>query len=177
MSRVGTAVLLLTCATVADGQQPDCPAPALSSEQVKAIVDKARETTKELPPPFAEAKWSVRRQGCHYVYIEAALPEAPDRTNMFWINSQGHIVDVRPGELQCPERVLTSDELAAIVQKARATRRDLPPPIPNATTQVTRLRCLYVYTERAAPPAGRRYQAFTIDPYGDVMDVFRSKGN
>jgi hypothetical protein len=149
--------------------------PALSNEQVKAIVEKQRETGQDLPPAFPEQKWSVRRQGCHYIYVENPVPETPDQHNMFWINAGGSIVDVRPGTLMCPTKVLTEPELAAVVKGLRARRKDLPPPFDTFTTSVTRMRCLYLFTEHASAGKTDRYQTFTIDPYGELFDVFRSK--
>lgn len=168
-------LVVLSMAPTSAGQPPDCSAPALSDDQVKAIVDKQREIRQDLPARPAEYKWLVRRQGCHYVYIENPVPETPDEHNMFWLNPKGLIVDIRPGTLTCPEKVLTEHDLAEIVKTERSRRKNLPPPFAEFKTSVTRMRCLYLYTEHAAAGTTDRYQAFTIDPYGELFDVFRSK--
>ena len=131
--------------------QGPCVAPALSDQQVKAIVDKERAKRTDLQAPFAEMTWSVQRQGCHYVYIEFAVPAAPDSTHTFTLNQHGVIVDTRPGTMKCPDKVLTEAELADIVKKERARRKDLPPPFPRATTHVVRVRCLYLYSSTPSP--------------------------
>ena len=38
-----------------------------------------------------------------------------------------------------------------------------------------RERCLYMYFEYAVPERRGDYLAFTLDPLGEVMDVYRSK--
>ena len=171
----GCLALIAFATLAASAQEPQaaCPDAALSGEQVKAIVDKQRETRTDLPPAFPESKWSVRRQGCHYVYLENPVPETPDKHNMIWINPKGLIVDIRPGTLTCPAKVLTEAELAAVIKEQRARRKDLPRPFENFTTSVTRMRCMYLFTEHASGGTTDRYQAFTIDPYGELFDVFR----
>lgn len=154
-------------------QRTDCTAAALSDAQIKALVAKARETQKELPAPPGDFTVSIRRQGCHYIYTESGVPARPDRTNMFWINQHGAIVDVRPGAVACPEKVLSESALAEIVRVERSKRTDLPPPFAKPTVEVGRLRCLYLYSEFGNDPS--QYVTFTIDPFGEVMDVFRGK--
>ena len=92
---------------------------------------------------------------------------------MFWINQHGVIVDVRPGSVVCPDKALTEADLAEIVRVERSKRKDLPPPFSKPTVEVSRLRCLYLYSEFGSNPS--QYVTFTIDPLGEVMDVFRGK--
>src|SRR5437870_4912054 len=106
-------------------QQPGCVAPALSDGQIKDIVDKERAAANtRLPAAFAKYRSVVRRQGCYYVYIEYSLPETPDDNHIFKLNQQGVIVDSTPGSPKCPDKVLTESELAEIVARERAKRRD-----------------------------------------------------
>jgi hypothetical protein len=156
-------------------QQPTCVAPALSDQQVKDIIDKERATRTDLPAPFSEFRWIVRRQGCHYVYIEYGLPEAPDYRQSFKLNQQGTLVDAEPSKLKCTDKVLTESELAEIIKNERAKRKDLPPAFSNYKTRVDRLRCMYLYFEYALPERRGDYQVFTIDPFGELMDFSRSK--
>ena len=71
--------------------------------------------------------------------------------------------------------MFTEGELAGIVTNERARRKDVPPPFPKLRTHVVRERCLYMYFEYAVPERKGDYLVFTIDPLGEVMDVYRSK--
>ncbi len=159
--------------------QMQCKAPDLTDEQVHKTVVQERAARTDIPPAFPEYRWSVRRQGCHYVYIEYGLPETPDNNHIFWLNQHGVIVDVQSGgqavDLQCPDKVFTESELAEIVAQAREKRDDLPPPFPRYKTRVDRLQCLYHYFEYALPEARGNYQVFTIDPFGELMYFSRSQ--
>ena len=159
--------------------QPTGVAPALSDQQVKDIIDKERAMRTDLPAPFPEYRWMVRRQGHYYIYIEYGLPEAPDYSQIFNLNRYGIIVDVQMGrkavKLKCPDKVFTESELAEIIKKERETRDDLPPPFPNYRTRVDRLRCLYLYFEYNLPEKRGDYQVFTIDPLGELMEFSRSQ--
>ena len=160
--------------------QPECVGPALSDQQVKNIIDKERITRTDLPAPFAESRWTVRKQGCHYVFTETGVPAALDGGRIFKLNHRGVIVDVQIGNadisgLKCPERVFADSELAEIVKNARGKRRDLPPPFPNHRARVDRVRCLYRYFEYAIPERRGDFQVFTIDPFGEVMEFMRSQ--
>lgn len=158
--------------------QMQCEAPDLSDERIHKMVTQERAARADLPAAFPEYRWSVRRQGCHYVYIEYGLPETPDYNHIFWLNQHGVIVDVQSGgqivNLQCPGKVFTESELAEIVDRAREKRDDLPPPFPRYKTRVDRLQCLYHYFEYALPESRGNYQVFTIDPFGELMQFFRS---
>jgi hypothetical protein len=159
--------------------QPDCDARPLSDQQIVDTIQKARAARADLPKPFPKYRWLVRRQGCHYTYIEYGLPEAPEYNQIFKLNQHGAIVDAYAssqtvGSMKCPDRVLTETELAGIVAKERAKRGDLPAPFPGYKVRVQRLRCLYLYFEYALPETTGTYQVFTIDPFGELMGFSRS---
>jgi hypothetical protein len=154
---------------------PMCADPPLSEQQIKNIIEKERAVSRDLPPPFEKSRTVLRRQGCHYVYIEYPIPQAPDRHNVFMLNQKGVIVDAEPGSVPCPEKVFTETELAEIIKNERAKRTDLPPPFPKSRARVDRQRCMYLYFEYAVPEARGNYQVFTIDPFGELVDVVRSK--
>jgi hypothetical protein len=171
---------LALAATLSGFRQLSCAAPVLSDQQVKDIVDKERTTRTDLPKPFPEYRWIVRKQGRYYTYIEYGLPEAPEYNQIFKLNRYGAIVDVQtPGEseesMKCPDKVFTESELAEIIKKEREKRDDLPAPFPNYRTRVARLRCLYLYFEYALPETRGNYQVFTIDPFGELMEFSRSQ--
>jgi len=167
------AVLALATVPAAASAQPKCTAPALSDQQVKEIVDKERASRTDLPPRFGEYKWAVRRQGCHYVYIETGLPHRPDNDHTFKLNQFGVLVDA--DTISCPETTLSERQLIDIVKNERAKRSDLPPPFPNVRTDVVRNRCLYALFEYAVPETRGNYQVFTIDPLGELMEFLRSR--
>jgi len=172
-------VAIVTLPVMAYGQ-PTCVAPRLSDPQVKNIIDRERKERTDLPAPFPDYRWAVRRQGCHYVYVETGLPEGFHNQHTFKLNQRGVIVDVQTGDadtssLTCPERVFTESELADIVASERAKRKDLPRPFPKSRTRVDRARCLYLYFEYALPERRGDYQVFTIDPFGELMEFTRSK--
>lgn len=75
-------------------------------------------------------------------------------------------------ELKCPDKVFSDSELINIVENARKTRSDLPVKLQNYSTKITRLRCLYIITERTTQADTNLYQTFTIDPYGELMDFY-----
>ena len=172
--------------------QPTCVAPPLSDQQVKGIVEKERATRKDLPTPFPQSRWLVRRQGCHYAFIEYGLPEAPEYNNIIRLNQYGVVVDAQTGNplsnepvgapkarsaspMNCPGKDLAENELAQIVKSERAKRHDLPPPFPQYKARVDRSRCLYLYFEYALPERRGDYQVFTIDPLGELMEFSRSQ--
>jgi hypothetical protein len=170
---VFVVLMLLPGRTVA---QPACTAAPLSEQQVADVIAKARtEQKNELPPKFPESEVVFRKEGCHYVYIEYARPRTPDKQNIFRVNQHGVIVDVEPGAVRCPEKQFTEEDLAAVVAKARATRKDLPAPLTNSRIRVDRRRCLYLYFEYAVPDRPGDFQVFTIDPFGELLDAYRSK--
>ena len=159
--------------------QSACDAPPLSDDGVKAAIDTARATRTDLPSPFAESRWSVKRRGCYYVFLEVSLPEAPDSNHMITLDPHGAIVDVQAGsrssQLECPSKVFSETELAEIIRSEREKRSDLPAPFENFRLQVSRMRCLYLYFEHKVPEQRGDYQVFTIDPLGAVMEFSRSE--
>ena len=173
-----TALLLgavLASVAPAAGVQLRCEEPALDEAQLRSLVAKARASRKDLPAAPADYTTVVRRQGCHYTYIEYELPRAPEKQNIFTLNQKGVIVDTQPATMKCPEQELPEAQLAAIVEKARAVRGDLPAPFGAATTRVGRMRCLYLYFEYADPPSPGNFQVFTIDPFGELIDAYRNR--
>ena len=176
MSRHPCLVLLLVTAfSVLGYDGAACTAPELSNQEVKKIVDRERTVRHDLAQPFPKYRWDVKKQGCYYVYIEVGLPEAPEYSQSFTLNQRGVIVDAAPAGMHCPEQVLTEAELAQIVGKARDTRKDLPAPLPKTRTRVERLRCMYQYFEYAVPESRGNFLVFTIDPFGELIGVYRSK--
>jgi hypothetical protein len=180
-SEVRRSVLFVTALCLAcmvapspSGAQPRCTAAPLTEAQLGAIVAKERQTRQDLPPAPGEYTTAVRKQGCHYVYIEYPVPRTPDRQNIFTINQDGVIVDTQPATMKCPDRQLTESDLLAIVNKARSQRDDLPPPFANPRTRVDRMRCLYLYFEHPVPSNPRDFQVFTIDPLGELMSGYRN---
>jgi len=165
------AALALTAIPAAASAQPKCTAPALSDQQVKAIVDKERTARTDLPPRFAEYNWAVRRQGCHYVYVETGLPHRPDNDHRFTLNQFGVIVDA--DTLSCPDSTLSESQLLDVVRSARAKRSDLPAPFPHGSTSVSRNRCVYALYEYPGPEPGSTFQVFLIDPLGELMEFLR----
>ena len=160
--------------------QSTCVAPVLSDQQVKNIIEKERASRTDLPASFPKYRSTVRRQGCHYVYIEYSLPETPDQNHIFRLNQYGAIVDVTVGiskkkDLKCTNKVFSESELAKIIKDERGKRKDLPSPFPNFRTQVVRSGCLYYFFEYALPEKKGNYQVFTIDPFGELMDFSRSQ--
>ena len=173
--RIHVLALALMSLPQSAAAQTECTSPALSQSQVADLIAKARKDQRDLPPPFAQTEIVFRRNGCHYIYIEYSLPRTPESQNIFKLNPQGVIVDVEPGTLRCPDRQFSEQELGQIVEKARAARKDLPAAYPHARVRVDRRRCLYLYFEYAVPEKPGQFQVFTIDPFGEVMDVYRSK--
>lgn len=171
------ALVLVRLPAVSD-TQPACVAPSLSDKQIEDIVQKERARRTDLPKPFPKYRSLVRRQGCHYTYIEYSLPAAPESNQIFKLNQHGTIVDVQKGgrgSMKCPDGVLTDGQLAEIVARERARRGDLPPQFPKYKTRVQRLRCLYLYFEYALPERRGDYQTFTVDPFGELMEFSRSQ--
>ena len=175
MSKYWILLVALMMCPVSGYQGPSCDAPVLSDQQVKDVIDKERSVRKDLPTPFPQYRWIVRREGCYYVYIEYALPETPDMNHIIKLNKDGVIVDADTEKLKCPDKVYTESELAEIVKSEREKRQDLPPALAHYKTRVSRLRCSYLYFEYAVPEKKGDFQLFTIDQFGKVMDFTRSK--
>lgn len=159
--------------------QPICGVPALSDAEVKAAIDTARATGTNLPTPFAEYRWSVKKRNCYYVYTEFRIPESVDSNNTITLNQLGMVVDARArgrsSEMACPGRAFSQEELAQIIRSEREKRSDLPSLFEDFRTQVERLRCLYLYFEHKLPEQRGDYQVFTIDSFGELMEFSRSQ--
>jgi len=169
-----TLLFVVPMLSAAAHSQPTCIAPALSHQQVTDIIGNERAARTDLPAPFAEFESKLRRQGCHYSYIEYGIPEAFHTEHIFILNQHGVIVDLRSGaetvDLECPDEVLAESALAEIVNSERGKRDDLPAPYSEAYVRVSRSRCMYRYFEYALPKQRGRYQVFTIDPFGELYD-------
>src|SRR5262245_50020845 len=97
-------VLSLVASPTQSAPPPGCEAPAMSDQQVKDAVAMQRASRKDLPAPFPQYRTVIQRQRCYYVYIEYALPEAPDHNYIFKLNQYGIIVDVDPASMKCPDK-------------------------------------------------------------------------
>ena len=157
------------------GAQAPCPGPELTQAQLQDIVRKARESRTDLPARPAELEIAVRRQGCHYQYIEYPLPRVPDSLTVFTISPKGVLVDTRPQAMACPGRDMSEGEIAKIVAEARVLRTDLPRALVSTRTSVTRQGCLYLYFEYGSSGRGGDFQVTTVDPLGEVIDGYRNK--
>jgi hypothetical protein len=162
--------------------QKKCTASELSADQIHEIVVRERGVRDDIPPAFPKYKYTVRKQVCHYVYIERGLPSAPEYSHKFMLNQFGVIVDITSGlaqtvKLKCPEKVYTESELAEIIKKEREIREDLPPPFLNYRKRVNRKGCAYMYFEYNSPEKRGDWQVFLIDPYGELMQFSRNKPN
>ncbi len=159
--------------------QTNCSAPPLSEQQVTNIISRERATRSDLPKPFPQYRWTVKTQGCHYIYIENGLPETPGKQHIFRMNRLGVIVDAQAHgqaiKLNCPDKVFTESELAEIIKKERKNRPDVPSPFPNHRVRVDRLGCLYLYFEYAVPESRGNYHTFIIDPFGELMEIHRAQ--
>lgn len=183
--RTGHALFLLSMVLATpcmSESRQRCDAPELSKEEVRQVIEQERADRSDLPDEFPEYRFVLRRKGCHYVYMEHGIPEAPEYNQTFILNRDGVIVDayvgasVDPdGAIECTEDALTATELAKIVREARAERDDLPPEYPDFRTRVERMRCLYLYFEYALPEVRGKYQVFTIDPFGEILEFSLSE--
>ncbi len=184
---------IMLLAVFAANVRAQCTAPPLTDQQIKSTVDQLRTTEGKLPPPYPKYRWIVHEKGCHYIYVEYGIPEMPEYARSFTLNRSGSLVDVDDGRLvppasatpapssrvavggSCPSRIITENELAAIIAAERSKQRDLPPSFPRYRIRVERLRCLYLYFEYALPETRGNYQVFTIDPYGELMEFSKSE--
>jgi hypothetical protein len=71
--------------------------------------------------------------------------------------------------LQCTAPELSKENIIEIIQRERATRKDLPTEIPNAIKEVRHQRCHYIYNESS--PTELKSHAFTINQYGVIVDA------
>lgn len=152
-------------------------APPLTKDEVAALVAAARKAQPELPRPYESYTTKVRRDGCYYLYAEYPQPSQQHGGRSFMLNQNGVLVDVSEGfgnfttKLTCPDRDLSEAELSEIIRSARARRADLPAPFDEYEILVTRLRCMYTYTERAIPKIPGGIILFSLDPFGEIMRV------
>ena len=184
--RILTRLILLLAGFGLPSFAQTSPRPAggdtdLTQQQIRTIIARERANRKELPKPFPKYRSTVKKHGNFYTYIEYGIPEAPEYSMIFKLNRNGVIVDViTAGDLEktplpCPEKVFTEAQLAEIVKSERERRNDLPAPFSKVRTRVARSRCLYLYFEYAVPEVRGKYQVFTIDPFGEIMEFSRSE--
>lgn len=173
-SRVALAVLAgVLLFPALTRSQDGCDGLLLSDQQVQAAVARERSEQSDLPAPFSKYRWEVTRRDCQYIYVEYGLPETPERSRIFRLNRHGVIVDVQPsdGRFQCPGEILTETELGEVVSMAREARPEMPRPYPSYRTRVDQLGCLYLYFEYALPDVRGKYTVFTIDSFGELLEV------
>lgn len=149
----------------------------LADLEVKSIIEKQRAARSDLPKPFPKSEWVVTKQGSYYSCIEYGLPKAPGFNQVFKLNRHGVIVDAYNAEnpdasIDCPQKIYSVGELAAIVERERKKRNDLPAKFPELKTRVDRMRCLYYYFEYEVPDTQGKHHVFVIDPFGELMEVF-----
>jgi len=89
--------LVLSLYSVISLAQPVCTEADLTKNQVEDIIKNERLNRTDLPGAFSEYTSSVHRQGCHYVYIEFAIPAKPGNSIVFKLNQKGNIVDAVHG--------------------------------------------------------------------------------
>ena len=174
-SRLVTLVSVLASFAATAHAQPTCTATPISDQQVKTIVDKERSTRSDLPRPFDAYTWVVRKQECHYVYVESAVPAGPERSNMLTLNQDGVVVDVQPGSMQCPEPTIRAEDIPQKVRALRTTRSDLPAPFPQAKTTVSRRRCGYMYVQYGQSETKQVLQIFAFDLFGELTQFVRPR--
>jgi hypothetical protein len=176
---VVVASLMAMWTVPAWGQQwlPRCSG-SLTDEQVRASVASARMTRKEMPPAPKRYESTIRRQGCHYIYLEYPQPAQLHSARIFTLNDKARVVDVDGGSdlgskeaEHCPVALLSQEQLRSFVARERARGTGMPEPFEQATVSVMRQRCMYFYMERPVPAIPNRYHAFVIDPYGELMRV------
>ena len=171
-----SAGLVVACMTtsMANAATINCTSPFISDDQVRGIVSRSRIEREEIPREFASFRWSVRRQGCHYVYTETGLPESPDYRQVFTLNQNGKLVDVENISLKCDGNSMDAAQLRLIIGHERSRRSDIPSAAPEVRIQHQRLRCLYMVFEYAVPEVKGKFDLFTIDQYGELLDFYRS---
>jgi hypothetical protein len=177
MFRITSVMQLMILVTFAGTAyaQPTCTAMPLSDQDIKTIVDQERSKRSDLPTPFDAHRWVVRRQECHYVYVEYALPRRPEGDTTFTLNQHGVIVDVQPGNMKCPDSIVRAEDLAETVRMERLRRTDLPAPFAQSRTRVSRVRCGYLYIEYAQPDQQGTFQIFRFDALGELMGFIRPR--
>lgn len=167
-------VVAFMISSVANAAKIECTSPAISDDQIREIVSRSRVEHDEIPREFSSFRWSVRRQGCHYVYIETGLPESPDYRQVFTLNQSGKLVDVENVALKCDGRGLSMADLRLVIDRERSRRPDIPSAGLEVRIQNQRLRCMYMVFEYAVPEVKGKFDLFTVDQYGELLDFYRS---
>ena len=79
------------------GAQVVCAAAPKSDAEIAEIIATARLSRSDLPSPYANFRYRVRRRSCHYVYLESEVPASAGSHRSFLLNQDGVIVDVEYG--------------------------------------------------------------------------------
>lgn len=166
--------------------QNKCTLPEITADQIHELVAKERKARDDVPPAFPKYEYTGRKEGCYYMYIEHGLPYAFEYAQIFRLNQSGMVVEAKIGnnaesvKLKCSEKEYAESELAEIIKKEREMRQDLSPPFLNYKAYVKRSGCLYNYYELNLTinmKEYKEYQAFTIGPFGKLMEYSRSEPN
>lgn len=158
-----------------------CEGPRLTNDDVIEIVKRERASRKVIPPAFNEkVEIKIMEKRCHYVYVEYPASKTVGRNRVLVISRYGNIVDALSGRsantfLDCPDIDYSLDDLERLVNKQRRQYDDLPVRPKNASTKMSKMRCMYVYYEMSDPEKSGDYQTFTLDYYGDIYEFYRSK--
>lgn len=167
-------VVTFMMSSVANAAKIECTSLTISNDQIREIVSRSRVEHNEIPREFSSFRWSVQRQGCHYVYIETGLPESPDYRQVFTLNQSGKLVDVENIALKCDGNNMDAAQLRLIIDRERSRRPDIPSAGPEVRIQNQRLRCMYMVFEYAVPEVKGKFDLFTIDQYGELLGFYRS---
>jgi hypothetical protein len=160
----------------------NCEGPQFSAAQLAAIIKRERSVRSDLPAEPTAYTTSIRRQRCHYIYMETPDGGGAHDETTFVLDQFGVIVDAVVGRgnpsalVDCPKRRLTDEEVQQAVNLERKRFGDLPPAPANYSVSVTPKRCMYFYVEKGAPNAANESQSlsFTVDQYGAVYSVYRN---
>lgn len=160
----------------------NCEAPQFSNDQLAAIIKRERSVRSDLPAEPAAYTTSIRRQRCHYIYMETPDGGGAHDETTFVLDQFGVIVDAVVGRgnpaalADCPKRRLTDQEVQQAVNLERKRFGDLPPAPSNYSVSVIPKRCMYFYVETGAPDAANESPSlsFTVDQYGAVYSVYRN---
>lgn len=75
------------------------------------------------------------------------------------------------GDLKCDVPEFSEQNILEIVRRERFIQKELPPEIENATKEVRRKRCHYVYVEYPNDRAVGKNRVFVINQYGAIVDA------
>jgi hypothetical protein len=67
-----------------------CSGPEFTDEQIAEVIRRERFVRTDLPAELPSSTATVRRQRCHYIYVESV----GDSSRVFIVNQYGVIVDV-----------------------------------------------------------------------------------